>query len=113
VRGSELNREHANRRPSRHIVVNQRTDKLEEKIQFEPVCTDGGAIYMKFCTVFKRDVGVGSTGQAPLTEYWTDFESENGFEKVLPLATILVQDFIAQLYSLTPQGPIRTNPDPR
>jgi hypothetical protein len=26
-----------------------------------------------------------------LTDYWTDFESENGFEKVLPLDIILVQ----------------------
>jgi hypothetical protein len=32
--------------------------------------------------------------QAPLTEYWTDFESENGFEEVLPLGTILVQVLI-------------------
>jgi hypothetical protein len=51
--------------------------------------------------------------QAPLTEYWSDFESENGFGKVLPLATILVKDFIAQRYSFTLQGPIRTNPNPQ
>jgi hypothetical protein len=38
----------------------------------------------------------------------TDLESENGFEKILPLATILVQGFIAQRYSLTPVGPIHT-----
>jgi hypothetical protein len=48
-----------------------------------------------------------------VTEYWTDFESENGFEKVLPLATILVQSLIAQRYSLTPEGPIHTkSPSP-
>jgi hypothetical protein len=51
-----------------------------------------------------------------LTEYWTDFEAENGFEDVLPLATILVQDFIAQRYSFTPERPIHTksqSPDNR
>jgi hypothetical protein len=36
------------------------------------------------------------------------FESENGFQKVFILATILVQVFIDQSYSLTPQMPIRT-----
>jgi hypothetical protein len=46
--------------------------------------------------------------QATLTDYWTYFESENGFEKVLPLATILVQVLPDQSYSLTPQGPIHT-----
>jgi hypothetical protein len=35
-----------------------------------------------------------------LTDYWTDFESENGVGKVLPLATILVQGFLEQRYSL-------------
>jgi hypothetical protein len=51
--------------------------------------------------------------QAPLTDYWTDFESENGFEKVSSLTTILVQVFIDQRYSLTPQGPISTkSPSP-
>jgi hypothetical protein len=45
---------------------------------------------------------------APLTDYWTDFESENGFHKVLPLATILVQGFVEHLYLLTPEGPIHT-----
>jgi hypothetical protein len=38
--------------------------------------------------------------------HWTDFESGNCFEKVLPLATIVVQGFLDQLYSLTPEGPI-------
>jgi hypothetical protein len=42
----------------------------------------------------------------PLTDYWTDFESESGFEKLFILATILVQVFIDQSYSLTPQMPI-------
>jgi hypothetical protein len=51
---------------------------------------------------------IGPAEQAPLTDYWIDFESESGFEKVLPLATILVQVFIDQRYSLTLQGPIRT-----
>jgi hypothetical protein len=36
-----------------------------------------------------------------------NFESENGFEKVLQLATKLVQIVKDQSYSLTPQGPIR------
>jgi hypothetical protein len=36
-----------------------------------------------------------------LTDYWTDFESESGFEKVLSLATVLVHIFIDQSYSLT------------
>jgi hypothetical protein len=41
---------------------------------------------------------VGMWGlQVPSTDYWTDFESENGFEKVLPLATILVQVDIEDL----------------
>jgi hypothetical protein len=44
----------------------------------------------------QTDVGVGST--APLTEYKTDFESENGFEKVLQLATKLTQVVIDQNY---------------
>jgi hypothetical protein len=44
----------------------------------------------------------------PLTDYWIDFESEYGLEKVLQLATILVQVVIDQSYSLTPQGTIRT-----
>jgi hypothetical protein len=35
-------------------------------------------------------------------------ESENGFEKELPLATKLVQVVIDKSYSLIPQGPIRT-----
>jgi hypothetical protein len=56
-------------------------------------------VLRQFCTTFR---------QAPLTDYWTDFESENGFGKVLPLATILVQVVIDQSYSLTLQGPIRT-----
>jgi hypothetical protein len=40
---------------------------------------------------------VGWGLQAPLTDYWTDFESEKGFEKVLPLATILVHPQIVGL----------------
>jgi hypothetical protein len=47
-------------------------------------------------------------GQALWTDYWTYFESENGFENVLQLATKLVQVVRGQRYSLTPQGPIRT-----
>jgi hypothetical protein len=48
-----------------------------------------------------------------LTDYWTDFESESAFEKVLSLATILVQVFIDQSYRFTLQGPIRTkSPSP-
>jgi hypothetical protein len=48
-----------------------------------------------------------------IPKYWTDFESENGFEKVLQLATKLIQVVIDQNYSLTPQGPIRTkSPSP-
>jgi hypothetical protein len=34
----------------------------------------------------------------PLTDYWTYFESENSFEKVLPLATMPVQVFIHQFF---------------
>jgi hypothetical protein len=52
----------------------------------------------------QTDVGVGTIG--PLDRILYRFESENGFEKVLPLATILVQRFIEQRYSLTPEGPI-------
>jgi hypothetical protein len=26
---------------------------------------------------------IGPTGQTPWNDYWTDFESENGFDKVL------------------------------
>jgi hypothetical protein len=47
--------------------------------------------------------------QAPLTDYWTDFASENGFEKLLALATILEQVFIDQSFSFALQGPIHTN----
>jgi hypothetical protein len=49
----------------------------------------------------------------PTSDYWTDFESENGFEMVLPLATMLVQGFIEQRYSLTPEGPIHTMAHPQ
>jgi hypothetical protein len=52
---------------------------------------------------FQTDVEVGSTG--PWTDYWTDFESENAIEKVLQLATELVQVVIDQSYSLSPLGP--------
>jgi hypothetical protein len=51
---------------------------------------------------FYTDVGWGL--QAPLTDYWTDFASENGFEKALPLAAILAQVLIHQSFSLTHQG---------
>jgi hypothetical protein len=51
---------------------------------------------------------IGPTG--PWTNYRTDFESENGFEKVSQLATELVQVAIEQSYWLTPQGPIRPIP---
>jgi hypothetical protein len=47
----------------------------------------------------QMDGGVGSTG--PLD--WSDFESENGFEKVLQLATKLVQILIDQSYWPTPR----------
>jgi hypothetical protein len=44
--------------------------------------------------------------EALWTDYWTDFESEVGFEKVLQMATKLVQVVIDQRYSFTPQGPM-------
>jgi hypothetical protein len=103
--------EYVNRRPSRHLAVNKQTDNLQEKIQFDPLRTDGVAISMKFCTLFKRMWRWGL--QAPLTECRTDFESENGFERVLQLATELAQVLIDQSYSLTPQWPIRTKPPPQ
>jgi hypothetical protein len=51
-----------NRRPSRHLVVNQQTDNLEEEIQFDHLRTDGVAIYMPVLHCLQTDVGVGTTG---------------------------------------------------
>jgi hypothetical protein len=56
---------------------------------------------------------MGPTGPALWTDYWTDFYSESGFEKVIQLAIELPQVVIDQSYSLTPQGPRRANPDPQ
>jgi hypothetical protein len=51
-----------NRRPSRHLVVNQQTDHLMVEIQFGHLRTDGVAIYMTVLHCLQTDVGVGTTG---------------------------------------------------
>jgi hypothetical protein len=48
--------------------------------------------------------------QDPLTDYWTYFESENGFEKILPLTGYNSgTGFYTPSFSLTNHGPIGTN----
>jgi hypothetical protein len=48
--------------------------------------------------------------QAPLTDYWTDFESESGFGEVLYVIGYNTgRVFIHQSYPLTLQGPIHTS----
>jgi hypothetical protein len=56
-----------NPRPSRHLVVNERTDNLQEKIQFGPLRIDGVAISMTVLHGLLTDVGVGLP--APLDRY--------------------------------------------
>jgi hypothetical protein len=61
------------------------------KIQFEPLRTDGVAISMPVLHYSNGCVWGGGVYRPPLTDYWTDFEYENGFTEQRNSLTLMGQ----------------------